>query len=381
MKRVLCFLFLIVIAVIIGTSFSNTAYAEIQNDIPSTSARAMILMEKTTGRVLAQKNAYEQLSIASTTKIVTALTVLNYCEDIKRVVTIDKKSVGIEGTSIYLREGEKLTIEDLLHGLMLRSGNDAAVALAYAIGGSIENFCCMMNETAKQCGAAGCNFTNPHGLEQEGHHCSARDLANISRFAMQNKEFARIVGTKQYRIAASDDIIGRVFQNKNKLLTHLDGADGVKTGFTKKAGRCLVSSCTRDGMTLICVVLNCGPMWEESERLLEYGFKSYSMKELLQPYFVCGSIDVENGDKQTVDVFSIKGFSYPMTNEEYQKVCVTFDYPTIMQAPVQKEKIVGKVCIKLDNDLLFEENIYTMEEVKSKFVRSGLKDLIYNWFR
>lgn len=381
MKRVLCFLFLIVIAVIIETSFSNTAHAEIQNNIPSTSARAMILMEKTTGRVLAQKNADEQLSIASTTKIVTALTVLNYCEDIKRVVTIDKKSVGIEGTSIYLREGEKLTIEDLLHGLMLRSGNDAAVALAYAIGGSIENFCYMMNETAKQCGAAGCNFTNPHGLEQERHHCSAKDLANISRYAMQNKEFARIVGTKQYRIAASDDTTGRVLQNKNKLLTHLDGADGVKTGFTKKAGRCLVSSCTRDGMTLICVVLNCGPMWEESERLLEYGFKSYSMKELLQPYFVCGTIDVQNSDKESVEVFSMKGFSYPMTNEEYQKVSVSFDYPTTLQAPVQKEKIVGKVCIKLDNDLLFEENIYTMEEVKSKFVRSGLKDLIYNWFR
>lgn len=381
MKRSLCFLFLIAFIIIVGTSFSNTAYAEIQNDIPSTSARAMILMEKTTGRVLAQKNADEQLSIASTTKIVTALTVLNNCDDIKRVVTIDKKCVGIEGTSIYLREGEKLTIEDLLHGLMLRSGNDAAVALAYAISGSIDGFCKMMNETAKQCGAAGCNFTNPHGLEQVGHHCSAKDLSLITRFAMQNKEFARIVGTKQYRIAASDDTTGRVLQNKNKLLTHLDGADGVKTGFTKKAGRCLVSSCTRDGMTLICVVLNCGPMWEESERLLEYGFKSYSMKELLQPYFVCGSIDVENGDKQTVDVFSIKGFSYPMTNEEYQKVSVSFDYPTTLQAPVQKEKIVGKVSIKLNNDLLFEENIYTMEEVKSKFVRSGLKDLIYNWFR
>lgn len=198
---------------------------------------------------------------------------------------------------------------------------------------------------------------------------------------MQNKEFARIVGTKQYRIAASDDTTGRVLQNKNKLLTRLDGADGVKTGFTKKAGRCLVSSCTRDGMTLICVVLNCGPMWEESERLLEYGFKNYSMKELLQPYFVCGTIDVQNSDKESVEVFSMKGFSYPMTEDEYQKVSVSFDYPTTLQAPVQKEKIVGKVSIKLYNDLLFEENIYTMEEVKSKFVRSGLKDLIYNWFR
>lgn len=381
MKRSLCFLFLIAFIIIIGTSFSNTAYAEIQNDIPSTSAKGMILIEKTTGRVLAEKNADEQLSIASTTKIVTALTVLNNCDDIKRVVTIDKKCVGIEGTSIYLREGEKLTIEDLLHGLMLRSGNDSAVALAYAVGGSIDGFCKMMNETAKNCGATGCNFTNPHGLEQEGHHCSAKDLASITRFAMQNKEFARIVGTKQYRISATDDTTGRVLQNKNKLLTHLDGADGVKTGFTKKAGRCLVSSCTRDGMTLICVVLNCGPMWEESERLLEYGFKNYSMKELLQPYFVCGTIDVQNSDKESVEVFSMKGFSYPMTNEEYQKVSVSFDYPTTLQAPVQKEKIVGKVSIKLNNDLLFEENIYTMEEVKSKFVRSGLKDLIYNWFR
>lgn len=133
-------------------------------------------------------------------------------------------------------------------------------------------------------------------------------------------------------------------------------------------------------MTLICVVLNCGQMWEESERLLEYGFKSYSMKELLQPYFVCGSIDVENGGKQTVDVFSIKGFSYPMTNEEYQKLVFRL---TIQQHFKHrfKRKIVGKVSIKLNNDLLFEENIYTMEEVKSKFVRSGLKDLIYNWFR
>ena len=381
MKRSLCFLFLIAFVMVVGISFSNTAYAEIQNNIPQTSAKAMIVMEKTTGRVLAEKNADQQLSIASTTKIVTALTVLNNCDDIKRVVTIDKKCVGIEGTSIYLREGEKLTIEDLLHGLMLRSGNDSAVALAYAVGGSIDEFCKMMNETAKNCGATSCNFTNPHGLEQEGHHCSAQDLANISRFAMQNKEFARIVGTKQYRIEATNDTVGRVLQNKNKLLTRLDGADGVKTGFTKKAGRCLVSSCTRDGMTLICVVLNCGPMWEESEKLLEYGFKNYSMKELLQPYFVCGTIDVQNSDKESVEVFSMKGFSYPMTEDEYQKVSVSFDYPTTLQAPIKKEKIVGKVSIKLNNDLLFEENIYTMEEVKSKFVRSGLKDLIYNWFR
>lgn len=380
MKRCLCFLFLFAIALVFITNSFQSVSAQTYALAPQTSAKGMILVEKTTGRVLAEKNADEQLSIASTTKIVTALTVLENCSDIKKVVTIDKKCVGIEGTSIYLREGEKLSVEDLLYGLMLRSGNDAAVALAYAVGGSVEKFCQMMNDTAKKCGATGCNFTNPHGLEQEGHHCSARDLANITRFAMQNQEFAKIVGAKQYRISASDDTTGRVLQNKNKMLSLFDGANGVKTGFTKKAGRCLVSSGTRDGMTLICVVLCCGPMWEESAALLEYGFKNYKMKELLQPYFVCGNIEVQNSDDKFVEVFSMKGFSYPMTEEEYQKVRVEFDYPSIIQAPVPKEKIVGKVVIKLDNDLLFEENIYTIKEVESKFVRSGLKDLINKWF-
>lgn len=380
MKRCLCFLFLFAIALVFITNSFQSVSAQTYALAPQTSAKGMILVEKTTGRVLAEKNADEQLSIASTTKIVTALTVLENCSDIKKVVTIDKKCVGIEGTSIYLREGEKLSVEDLLYGLMLRSGNDAAVALAYAVGGSVEKFCQMMNDTAKKCGATGCNFTNPHGLEQEGHHCSARDLANITRFAMQNQEFAKIVGAKQYRISASDDTTGRVLQNKNKMLSLFDGANGVKTGFTKKAGRCLVSSGTRDGMTLICVVLCCGPMWEESAALLEYGFKNYKMKELLQPYFVCGNIEVQNSDDKFVEVFSMKGFSYPMTEEEYQNVRVEFDYPSIIQAPVPKEKIVGKVVIKLDNDLLFEENIYTIKEVESKFVRSGLKDLINKWF-
>lgn len=380
MKRCLCFLFLFAIALVFITNSFQSVSAQTYALAPQTSAKGMILVEKTTGRVLAEKNADEQLSIASTTKIVTALTVLENCSDIKKVVTIDKKCVGIEGTSIYLREGEKLSVEDLLYGLMLRSGNDAAVALAYAVGGSVEKFCQMMNDTAKKCGATGCNFTNPHGLEQEGHHCSARDLANITRFAMQNQEFAKIVGAKQYRISASDDTTGRVLQNKNKMLSLFDGANGVKTGFTKKAGRCLVSSGTRDGMTLICVVLCCGPMWEESAALLEYGFKNYKMKELLQPYFVCGNIEVQNSDDKFVEVFSMKGFSYPMTEEEYQKVRVEFDYPSLIQAPVPKEKIVGKVVIKLDNDLLFEENIYTIKEVESKFVRSGLKDLINKWF-
>lgn len=380
MKRVLCLLILL-ISLLFAFVPKRVAVAQTTNTFaPQTSAKAMVLMEKTSGRILAQKNADEQLSIASTTKIVTALTVLKNCDNLGRVVTIDKRSVGIEGTSIYLREGEKLTISDLLHGLMLRSGNDAATALAYAVGGDIETFCSMMNKTAKECGATGCNFTNPHGLEKEGHHCSAKDLGNIARFAMQNEDFARIVSTKQYRIAATDDTTGRVLQNKNKLLSRLDGADGVKTGFTKKAGRCLVSSCTRNGMTLICVVLNCGPMWEESERLLEWGFENYSMRELIAPYFACGSAAVENGTKDQVEVFSMKGFSYPLTDEEYQRVKVDFDYPNSLNAPVPKEKIVGKVEIKLDNDLLFEENIYTMEEVESKFVRNGIKDLINNWF-
>ncbi len=347
---------------------------------PSTTAKAMILIEKESGRVLAQKNAHTQLSIASTTKIVTALTVLENCDDITRVVEVDKRCVGIEGTSIYLKAGEKLTIEELLYGLMLRSGNDAAVTLAYAISGGIDEFASLMNQTAKKYGAIECNFVNPHGLEQEGHHCSASDLAKITKAGLDNQVFAGIVSSTKYRTASRENTDSRLFQNKNKMLHLYEGSNGVKTGYTKKAGRCLVSSCTRDGMTLISVVLNAPSMWEDSQKLLNYGFENYKIRTIIDEYNVCGVVAVNDGKQPEVELYTMKKFVYPMTEEEYMKVKVYYDYPNVLNAPVGKEQIVGKVSIKLDNDLLFEENIYTINEVESQRIESGLSELIKKWF-
>ena len=217
-----------------------------------------VVMEVTTGRVLFAERADARAYPASTTKILTALVVLeNLPLDME--VVIPREAVGVEGSSVYLREGERLTVEELLYGLMLRSGNDAATALALASGGSIPGFAAMMNERAARCGAVNSHFVNPHGLHDEEHYTTARDLALITAEAYGSEEFRRIVSTRSVTV----------------------GANGVKTGFTTKSGRCLVGGAYRDGMQLISVVLDRYDMWEATEALLNRAFDEYSMRDVL----------------------------------------------------------------------------------------------------
>ncbi|MFA6866604.1 MAG: D-alanyl-D-alanine carboxypeptidase family protein [Clostridia bacterium] len=217
-------------------------------------------------------NSHQKLPMASTTKIVTALIALENCKLNEKVV-IPKEAVGIEGSSIYLRENEEFTLEELLYGLMLRSGNDASVAIAIHTAGSLENFINMMNCYAEIHNLSDTHFTNPNGLPDDEHYTSAYDLLKISCIAMQNEQFKKIVGTKTISIGKNEST--RYLKNKNKILTELDGGNGIKTGYTKKAGRCLVSSCERDGVCMVCVVLNRGDMWGESKHLLNYAFECY----------------------------------------------------------------------------------------------------------
>ena len=181
-------------------------------------------------------------------------------------------AVGVEGSSVYLEHDEELKIIDLLHGLMLQSGNDCAVALAIITGGSVEGFVKLMNETAHKAGAENTNFANSHGLPNDDHYTTALDLCKISHYAMKNEVFREIVSAKRHTTPYHGHDYKRNFPNKNKILFDYLGGNGIKTGFTKKAGRCLVSSATRDGKTYICTVLNCGNMWEESMRLLDKAF-------------------------------------------------------------------------------------------------------------
>lgn len=277
-----------------------------------TSARSAVVMEQSSRRVLFSKNCDEHLPIASTTKIVTALTAINNA-NLDDVVEIPAEACGIEGSSIYLRVGEHLTLRELLYGLMLRSGNDAAVAIALHTAGSIEGFAEMMNDTAAKLGLNDCHFVNPHGLHNDNHYCSANDLAVITCEALNNPAFCEIVSTKTYRIGNEGYDYDRVLVNKNKLLASCEGADGVKTGYTKKAGRCFVGSATRDGMQVVVVVLNCGPMFEDTASMLDAAFANYSLKTVIPQNKVCGSIE-EKGRKTYYECPD--RFRYPLKANE-----------------------------------------------------------------
>lgn len=248
-------------------SQTASAHAEIDS-----TATAMAVVDGDTGELIYGKNCDLKRWPASTTKICTAITVLENCTTLDLPMPVPDEAVGVEGSSLYLQKGEMLSVRDMLYGLMLQSGNDCAVALAIITGGSVEGFVKMMNETAEKAGAVNTHFMNPHGLHNEEHYTTARDLCAISYYAMKNESFREIVSTKRHRTPFHGHNYDRNFPNKNKMLFNYEGGNGIKTGFTKKSGRCLVSSATRDGKTYICTVLNCGNMWEESARLLDMAF-------------------------------------------------------------------------------------------------------------
>lgn len=239
----------------------------------STSAQSAIVIERTKGKVMYQKNADAKLPIASTTKIVTAICVIDSFSDLSQTVAVPSQAQGVEGSSIYLKSGEQLKIIDLLYGLMLQSGNDCAVALAILTSGSVSDFASLMNMRAKEMGAVNSHFCNPHGLHNPAHYSTARDMAIITAYAMQNETFRKIVGTKVYNECPCAETGGnRIIKNKNKILNIMDGGNGVKTGYTKNAGRCLVASAERDGYEIVSVVLNCGPMFEDCCDMINTAF-------------------------------------------------------------------------------------------------------------
>ena len=273
------------------------------------SAEKAILLDALSGRVLYEKNADQKSLIASTTKIMTALIVCEQCNVLDRM-RIPKEAVGIEGSSMYLQEGEILTIQELLYGLMLASGNDAAVALAIYCGGTVEGFAELMNDKARVLGLRNTHFENPNGLDSPGHYSTARDLAVLAAYAMENPIFHKTVSTKNVTIG------NRSLRNHNKLLWQVTGTDGVKTGFTRSAGRILVSSATRNGRRLICVTLNAPDDWADHSVLLEEGFSGYTVQRILTQGDVIGSLEVESGQGQSVELLADADFDYALTAEE-----------------------------------------------------------------
>lgn len=289
------------------------------------SAEKAILLDAATDRVLYEKNADSQSLIASTTKIMTALVVCEQCNVLDRM-KIPKEAVGVEGSSMYLQEGEVLTVQELLYGLMLHSGNDAAVALAIYCGGTVEGFAELMNDKARALGLSETHFVNPNGLDAPGHYSTARDLATLADYAMNNPIFYKTVSAKNVSVGS------RYLHNHNKLLWQVDGADGVKTGYTKAAGRILVSSATRNGRRLIAVTINAPNDWQDHAYLLEDGFKRYEVRTLVKSGKKLGTAEIAGGQASMVELLAGEDFSYSVAEDE--EVSIRFGGPGFVYAPV-----------------------------------------------
>ncbi len=361
----------------LGCGFSFPSEIPTEYKVSST-AQSAYLFDALSGRVFYEKNENLKRAMASTTKIVSAITAIENCDNLDEKFEIDSRAVGIEGSSIYLKKGERMSVRDLLYGLMLRSGNDCACAIAYHIAGSIEDFASLMNELSKKVGAENSHFSNPHGLDDDNHYTTAKDLAQLTGYALNNPIFKEIVSTKHIKIKDENDEY-RYMTNKNRLLSSLEGCVGVKTGYTKKAGRCLVSAVEKNGMRLVSVVLNCGPMFEESAAMLNAICENYRCVEILSPWQYITDIPLNDGEIACVQVFSKRGFKLPLSQEECDDIHIRIDVPKELNTPIQNEAEVGKVEIYFKKHLIFCEKIYTLREVDSRLLRDKVKEIIDRW--
>lgn len=268
------------------------------------SARSAVLYQPEIDKFVVSKNAEERLPMASTTKIMTALIALE-SSNFDESVEIDDSAIGVEGSSAYLRRGDVLTMEELLYALLLQSANDAAVAIACHIGGDVEGFADMMNEKAKKLGLLDTHFTNPHGLDSDEHYTTARDLAIIASEALKNPDFKRIVSTYKKTFSTEERI--RTYVNHNKLLRMYDGCIGIKTGFTKKSGRCLVGAAEKDGLTFISVTLDAPSDWSDHRKMLDFGFEKYEKLCISESFDHVYKIPIVDGEKNELTVANTSG--------------------------------------------------------------------------
>ena len=326
------------------------------------SAESAILMDAQTGRVLYEKQADKQSLIASTTKIMTALVVCEQTNVLDRV-RIPQEAVGIEGSSVYLKAGEVMTVQELLYGLMLHSGNDAAVALAIYCGGTVEGFAELMNDKAHRPGMEDTHFVNPNGLDAPGHYSTARDMAKLAVYAMENPIFSQTVSTKTVNVG------GRTLTNHNKLLWSLEGADGVKTGYTKAAGRILVSSCSRQGRRLVAVTMNDRNDWQDHKQLMDSGFSDFSVRQLVTAGECLGSVQVISGEQESVQLLAAEDFSYALTGDEQPELVLS--KPGFVYAPVANGQDAGFAYLCLHGRTIGKIPLVYGETVKTQEIRKS----------
>ena len=342
----------------------------------SVAARAAVLIDGATGRALFAQNADRRYPMASTTKIMTALLALERCS-LEETVTASANASGVPGTSIYLGVGESLSMRDMLLGLMLRSGNDAAVAIAEHVGGSVEDFCRMMTQRARELGCENTVFLTPHGLPVNGHFTTARDLVLIARQAMKQPLFREIVSTQRASLPWAGHDYDRVLVNKNKLLSTYPGALGVKTGYTRAAGRCLVFAAERDGMTLIGAVLNCPDWFDAAAALLDQGFDNWKMARVLDRGDTVRLIPVQGGTAATVRAVAAEDVKAPVRKDGWPELVLNL--PDTLDAGIQAGDVLGTAELIDGGQIVARVPLVAADAVPRQSFRSGWLRLFRCW--
>lgn len=328
---------------------------------PSVTAESAILIESNSGKVLYEKNADEKMFPASTTKILTALIAIE-AGDLSRKVKVSTNAAIQEGSSIYLEAGERIPMRDLIYGLMLRSGNDAAVAIAEEIAGNTEKFAVKMNQRAKTIGAVNSNFQNPNGLHNQEHYTTAADMALIAREAMSNQNFETVAATKSW-VADRGEGKYNYFYNKNKVIYQYDGGTGIKIGYTKVAGRCLVASSTRDGMELICVVFNAPDWFNDTYQLMNYGYDNYDLIRIAKAEEPLKKVWVADADR-FVFIGPEKDVVCPSLKETESSISIEYQMNPNIQAPVSRWQKVGELKVSQGGQFIYSEPLYFLEDTE-----------------
>lgn len=332
----------------------------------SLSAQSAVLIDARDGRVLYEKDADTPRPMASTTKIMTAVVALESC-DVNEIIEIADEAVGVEGSSIYLQKGERMTLLELLYALLLQSANDAAVAIAVGVGGSVGNFADMMNEKATSLGLTSTHFENPNGLDADGHVTTAHELALLTAYALKNPTFAEIVATYKRKIPGPDGTV-RLVVNHNKLLNMYDGCVGVKTGFTKKSGRCLVSAACRESLTLVSVTLSAPDDWRDHTAMLNYGYENYCCEILCDEGGFIETLPVVGGVQDSLLCANCDYVAATLPRD-HGEITVDVQLPQMIYAPVSAGDIVGHVTYKCEGKVIGETDIkaaYNIEQIRYK---------------
>lgn len=361
--------------------------AKTLNNEPKLNSRVALVYDRSSGRVLYEKNGNKQTPMASTTKIMTAIVVMEN-SNLSDIVTIDSKSAGTGGSRLGLKKNDKITVNDLLYGLMLRSGNDSAVALAIHIGGSIEGFAEMMNQKAKELKLINTHFVVPHGLDKEGHYTTAYELAKIADYALKIDKIKEIVSTKTCTISINNK--PKIITNTNELLGSVNGVYGVKTGFTNGAGRCLVSSCKRNDLDIITVVIGADTKkyrTVDSIKLIEYTYKNYKMidikNKVKEQFSTWQKINqqrfiINKGEKSTIDL-KMQEINYDkiaIKNTQVDNIHIEINVVYNLEAPVGENQIIGNMKIMLGNEVIEVLDIYSKETIEKKNVKNYFMEFL-----